>query len=369
MADEFLEVAAVTDVGNVRQYNEDSIAVDVENGILALADGMGGHRAGEVASRMATETAGRRPGRRRRRMSRPNARPACTTARASNQSINRANEAIFEAGRADVEATAAWGPRWRSRVFRDDRVTLAHVGDSRIYRVRDHRHEAADARRLAAARPGRAGRHLRGGGEPVAQPQPRHARARHRRDAWLPHLADETAVPGDIYLAVLGRPQRSASRTPTSSSSSRRCAANLPLAAQHLVQAAKDNGGFDNVSVILGARAGAASAGGSTPRLVRAAASRWLPRPRGAERGRHGEARTEHTAARSSTSASSTQARVTIGRDARERIVVDDPAIGRAHAAIAAVGNDYILEDLRQRQRHARSTARRRSGGSSSTGT
>ncbi len=55
MAREFIEVAAVTDVGNVRQYNEDSIAVDVENGILALADGMGGHRAGEVASRMATE--------------------------------------------------------------------------------------------------------------------------------------------------------------------------------------------------------------------------------------------------------------------------------------------------------------------------
>ena len=51
----FLEVALLTDVGNVRQYNEDSIAVDLARGILALADGMGGHRAGEVASRMATE--------------------------------------------------------------------------------------------------------------------------------------------------------------------------------------------------------------------------------------------------------------------------------------------------------------------------
>src|SRR4051812_3304802 len=56
MPHQFLEVALLTDVGNVRQYNEDSIAADAERGIVALADGMGGHRAGEVASRMATET-------------------------------------------------------------------------------------------------------------------------------------------------------------------------------------------------------------------------------------------------------------------------------------------------------------------------
>ena len=56
MMGDFLEVAALTDVGNVRQYNEDSVAVDLDNGLVALADGMGGHRAGEVASVMATDT-------------------------------------------------------------------------------------------------------------------------------------------------------------------------------------------------------------------------------------------------------------------------------------------------------------------------
>ena len=54
MMGDFLEVAALTDVGNVRQYNEDSIAADGDDGIVVLADGMGGHRAGEVASVMAT---------------------------------------------------------------------------------------------------------------------------------------------------------------------------------------------------------------------------------------------------------------------------------------------------------------------------
>ena len=56
MMGDFLEVAALTDVGNVRRYNEDSIAADGDDGIVVLADGMGGHRAGEVASVMATET-------------------------------------------------------------------------------------------------------------------------------------------------------------------------------------------------------------------------------------------------------------------------------------------------------------------------
>ena len=41
------------------------------------------------------------------------------------------------------------------------------------------------------------------------------------------------------------------------------------------------------------------------------------------------------------------QARITIGREAGNDIVVEDPAVGRAHAAITAIGNDYILEDLR----------------------
>ena len=50
--------ATLTDVGRMRQNNEDSIAVHPEQGVLVLADGMGGYNAGEVASAMATARIG-----------------------------------------------------------------------------------------------------------------------------------------------------------------------------------------------------------------------------------------------------------------------------------------------------------------------
>ena len=48
------EFAALTDVGRMRQNNEDSVAYTIETGVAVLADGMGGYNAGEVASGMAT---------------------------------------------------------------------------------------------------------------------------------------------------------------------------------------------------------------------------------------------------------------------------------------------------------------------------
>ena len=51
---QILEIASCTDPGMVRSHNEDSIASDPANGLVVLADGMGGYNAGEVASGMAT---------------------------------------------------------------------------------------------------------------------------------------------------------------------------------------------------------------------------------------------------------------------------------------------------------------------------
>ena len=119
-------------------------------------------------------------------------------------------------------------------------------------------------------------------------------------------------------------------------------AANLPLAAQILVQTAKDNGGYDNVSVILAKRA-----------------SRSQREPQAGYRARLGSLlfRAEALMAKLVLSAGGAVVhqcfvdgeRLTVGREAHNQIVIDDPAVSREHAAIVAVGNDHVLEDLQAR--------------------
>ncbi|MFO1324720.1 MAG: protein phosphatase 2C domain-containing protein [Burkholderiales bacterium] len=246
MTGDSLEVTALSDVGNVRQFNEDSVAVDADNGILALADGMGGHRAGEVASRLATEilmdgltaaVAGFRPNMHQH-----------APLLAVEQSINRANRAIIEAGRADVKFRGM-GTTLALAVFYDDQVTLAHVGDSRIYRVRDNRLQLL-TRDDSLLRD-----QVELGLISAAEANQSHNRSLVTRalglaDTVAPHIAQDDAQPGDVYLVCSDGlndlvDDDDIELIVTS------LRANLPLAAQVLVQAAKDNGGIDNVSVIL----------------------------------------------------------------------------------------------------------------------
>jgi len=246
MAVDFLEIAALTDVGNVRQYNEDSIAVDTVHGIVALADGMGGHRAGEVASRMATDAlvtgltaAAARFGADPRQHA-----PLL----ALGQSINRANRAIHEAGRLDVRYRGM-GTTMAAAVFHDNRIAMAHVGDSRIYRVRDERISLL-TRDDSLLRD-----QVELGVISAAEASQSHNRSLVTRALGIEarvtaHITDEPAVPGDVYLLCsdgLNDLVEDADIELIIASLS----GNLPLAASHLVQTAKDNGGYDNVSVIL----------------------------------------------------------------------------------------------------------------------
>ncbi|MFO1412904.1 MAG: PP2C family serine/threonine-protein phosphatase [Burkholderiales bacterium] len=241
-----LEVTALTDVGNVRQYNEDSLAVDADRGIVAVADGMGGHRAGEVASRMAADLLLAGLARAADRFH-PHAR-ASGPAAAVVECIKRANRTIFEAGRADPRYRGM-GTTVAAAVFYDDEATLAHVGDSRIYRVRNGEltlltrddsllRDQVDLGVISAEE----------------------ARHSHNRslvtravgvfESVTPHVQQESAQPGDIYLVCSDGLNDLVEDTDIELIVSG-LAANLPLAAQVLVQAAKDNGGLDNVSVIL----------------------------------------------------------------------------------------------------------------------
>jgi protein phosphatase len=139
-----VEVAGETNVGRKRNHNEDSLAIFSEFGLYVVADGMGGHASGEVASKMAIDTL-------REFFSATADDPERTWPYKMDRSkgyeenrlitgIKLANLRIFEAAQRD--------PRQRGMgttivaIFAVvDGVYVAHVGDSRVYRVRDSKIE------------------------------------------------------------------------------------------------------------------------------------------------------------------------------------------------------------------------------------
>jgi protein phosphatase len=127
-----------TDTGRVRDHNEDTIAYDADIGLLVLADGMGGYNAGEVASGIAVKTiAGLVHDAVEREDLRINDSTAGLT-RASiilRDAILRANKIIFQTARTQPQCEGM-GTTVVGALFFDNRISIAHVGDSRLYRLR-----------------------------------------------------------------------------------------------------------------------------------------------------------------------------------------------------------------------------------------
>ena len=136
---EALEVVWISDSGRVRNHNEDSTAVDETLGLVILADGMGGYRAGEVASAMAVTTTFRRT-----RDSLASLVPGQTDKETGltyesltvRDAIARANEDVFEAA-TNISEFKGMGTTLVAALFYDNRLTCAHVGDSRMYAFRE----------------------------------------------------------------------------------------------------------------------------------------------------------------------------------------------------------------------------------------
>jgi protein phosphatase len=127
------DYATQTDTGQLRGNNEDAVALDEANGLVALADGMGGYNAGEVASEMATSFVLTEMG---RWLHEVGARVGMREIRRMLEiSIGHANSAIFRAAQARADC-AGMGTTLVVAVFRGHRMLVAHVGDSRCYRLR-----------------------------------------------------------------------------------------------------------------------------------------------------------------------------------------------------------------------------------------
>ena len=125
-----LRTAASTDVGLRRRGNEDRFVVAPELGLCLVADGMGGHSAGQVASALAAETV--------LASLRERVGESASATEKLRRALEDANRAIYGAARQKSEY-AGMGTTVVALLVEGGRASLAHVGDSRAYRVRSRR--------------------------------------------------------------------------------------------------------------------------------------------------------------------------------------------------------------------------------------
>lgn len=127
-----MNIAHITDVGLVRVINEDNLYVDEELGLLIVADGIGGHQAGEVASQMAVEIISS--------MLKDGSEKKDQIQEHILEAIFKANEEILAAAAKD-SSLDGMGTTVVLALCRGDEVHIAHVGDSRAYMVRQNKME------------------------------------------------------------------------------------------------------------------------------------------------------------------------------------------------------------------------------------
>jgi PPM family protein phosphatase len=246
-----LRFVGQTDTGKVREHNEDTIAFDGDVGLLVLADGMGGYNAGEVASGIAVKTIMHlvREALEREDLARPDSatglsRPAIIL----RDAIARANKIIFQTARTQPQCEGM-GTTIVAALFFDNRVAVAHVGDSRLYRLRgsgfdqvtlDHSllqelvdrgfYSPEEAQRAANKNYVTRALGVEAAVEVEVQEHPAQ-----RGDVYVlcsDGLSD-MVEDDDIHLTI------------------NTFGANLETVAKQLIQLGNDNGGKDNISVVL----------------------------------------------------------------------------------------------------------------------
>jgi protein phosphatase len=133
-----INIAEITDVGKVRDHNEDAIGSNSDIGLMVLADGMGGYNAGEVASGIAVQTITELASEGALREERDDVEPTSGMMRQTivlRDAIARANKIIFQTAQSQTHCEGM-GTTLVAAMFYDNRVSIAHVGDSRAYRLR-----------------------------------------------------------------------------------------------------------------------------------------------------------------------------------------------------------------------------------------
>jgi protein phosphatase len=241
----------MTDTGRVREHNEDTIGTDADAGVVVLADGMGGYKAGEVASGITVRTV---LGLLKDAVDREDlsqhddgsglSRPGILL----RDAIQRANKIIYQTAKTQPNCEGM-GTTVVAGLFFDDKLTIAHVGDSRMYRLRDGKLEQVTKdhsllQELVA----------RGFYTPEEAQRAANKNYVTRALGVEPTVDVEIAtVPvdkDDVYLVCSDGLSDMVDDTDIQLTLNT-FGANLETVARQLVQLSNDNGGRDNVSVVL----------------------------------------------------------------------------------------------------------------------
>ena len=253
---------AVTDPGRARDNNEDSVAFDEEALVAVLADGMGGYNAGEIASGMATAFI-------KSELSRwlIEAGAIAQTKeirRAMEICVDNANLAIYNSANANP-AFAGMGTTLVLGVFKEGRLLVGHIGDSRCYRLRSNSLEQITKDHSLLQEQIDAGL-ITQDQAAVSPIKNLVTRALGVEQAVMLEVNEFSVEPGDLYLMC----SDGLSDMVTDEVIARIAgeASGLDQIAGHLVSAANENGGKDNISVLMIAVNEAAEKKGFIARLL-----------------------------------------------------------------------------------------------------
>jgi serine/threonine protein phosphatase PrpC len=248
-----LEIAALSDAGVKRAVNEDSIGTEPRLGLLVLADGMGGYKGGEVASALAVNTIlnefEETLRRKRAEYKEDESGEFGPESLAVQEIVKKSNEIIYNAAKSHPHYKDMGTTIVMAVFYGGNRVSIAHVGDSRLYRFRDDKLELVTldhtllqeliARGFYTAEEARASMNKNLVTRALGS------------DAQVQvDIQEDIALPGDIYLLCSDGLNDMVDDRDIYSTL-KRYNDSLDRAVAELVKLANNNGGKDNVSVIL----------------------------------------------------------------------------------------------------------------------
>ncbi len=252
-----LEIVRLTDVGLLRDHNEDTVASDESYGFVVLADGMGGYQAGEVASEIAvlsitaelTEAIEHKTDfANETTQAVDNLDLMRFEAQALASAVKHANESIFYVSNT-VQECEGMGTTLVAGVFADNRLLVGHIGDSRLYRLRGQTLQQLTEDHSLLQEQINAG--LMTVEQAKFSPHKNLVTRALGVDAQVELALNVHAVAvGDIYLLCSDGLSDMVDDSEIERTLNH-CSGDLRFAAQTLVNMANDQGGQDNISVIL----------------------------------------------------------------------------------------------------------------------